>query len=224
MNHDQELAINNEVLPLTKQAMAITVSSKSDRDLASFFVDNVKKFKADIEQRFHPTANKKQAYEAYQSALDTEKAFYDPLDNCVKIVTATVKEYDRKEAIAQQQIIAAADAKRREEERKERERLEAQAQKAEAKGNVEKAEALREQAETVSAAPVFTPTTQPVKKLITKARVTNMVKLCALIVAGEIPYNVVEVSLSNLNAWAKTQEASKKYEGIELYQDVNSRV
>jgi hypothetical protein len=139
-------------------------------------------------------------------------------------VTDTVKNYDRDEAIRIQREAEIAEAKRREEERKERERLEAMAKKAEEKGKVEKAETLREQAETVTIAPTFTTPPQPVKKLVWRARVTNPLQACKSIAEGLIPFTVVDFKQSALNDFSKSYDGKTKIAGLEFYQEVSSRI
>ena len=212
--------IKAEVTPIMEQANAGVIKSQEDKDNAVNLRKSIKDAKAKIEEKFHFVENTKKAHEAWRSAKDTENSVYTPLNDADKVVMGKVRDYDRKIAIEQQRIADEAEAKRREEERKERERLERQAEKALEKGKEEVAESLIEQAETVTVAPTFQPTVKT-KKLITKVKVQNMMKLCRLIADGEVPFSVIEIAQGNLNAWAKTQDHTKKLEGLEFYQDVS---
>ena len=147
-----------------------------------------------------------------------------PIDAAIKTVGDTIKTFDRDEALRIQKEQELAEAKRREEERKERERIEEQARKAEEKGKVEKAEALREQEQKVSIAPTFTPPPQPVKKLIWKARVVNPLLACQSIGSGVVPTSVVEFKQAALNDLGKMYDGKTKIPGFDFYQDVASRI
>lgn len=220
---EQKEAIETEIAPIIREARSLVVKSQDQRAYAITFAGRLKHLRERIEERFHPTANKKKIYAAYEASLETEHAFYDDIDSAGKEVKRIVSEYDREEALKAQREAAAAEAKRLEEERKAREKLEAQAKAAEEKGKIEKAEALREQAETVTVAPVFTPTRE-VKKLVWKARVTNMMQLCKAISEGLVPWNVLEIRQSEMNSFAKGYDGKTEIPGLTFYQDVNGRI
>lgn len=221
---DQKQAIETEISPALEKARSLVVRNSEERGLAVFFIKGLKEMKEKIENRFHPTANKKKAHEVYEDLLETEHAFYDPIDEAVKIANGTVKTFDTNEAIRVQREAQDAEAKRQEAERKEREKLESQAQKQEGKGNVERAANLREQAENVSVAPTFAPPPASVKKLIWKATCTNVFLLCKAIVTGKVPYTVLEVNVAQLNAFAKTYDGKTKIEGLEFKQESAGRI
>lgn len=223
--NDEKAIIQREVTPMLERAKSIVVRNEEQKQEAVSFVKEINQFKEKLEERFHPTENKKKTYEAYQSALQTEKAFYAPCDEAATIVKNTVKKYDCEEALKAQRAAREAEARRLEEERKERERLEAQAKKAEEKGKVEKAEALREQAEIVTVAPSFTPAAQPTKKLVWKARVVNPLLACKSIGEGIAPTSLVEFKQSELNALGKYYDGKTPIPGFAFYQDVaNARI
>ena len=122
---EKRQVLDKEVTPLVDKARLLVVKNHEQRRVAVTFSERIKEFKKQIEERFSPTANKKKAYELYEATLATEKAFYQPIDLALEITKETVKVFDRDEAIRVQREAEAAEAKRREEERKERERLEA---------------------------------------------------------------------------------------------------
>lgn len=221
---EQKQVLTNEIEPIIQKARALVVKTPEQRTEAVSFADYIKDFKEKIEERFHPTKNKQTAYKAYDDALATEKAFYGPLDEAAKIAKETIKLFDREEAIKAQKAAELAEAKRQEEERKAREKLEEQARKAEEKGKTEKAEALREQAQTVTVAPSFAPAPAATKKLVWKARVSNPLLACKSIGEGLIPFNAVDFKQTALNDLGKNYDGKSKIPGIEFYQDVNGRI
>lgn len=223
MTVEQEKEIQTEVLPALAKARSLVVKDQEDRTLAKSFVESLKKLKENIEERFSPTANKKKAYGVYEALLAAEHAFYDPIDEAISVTNKTVKQFDTQEAIKVQRAAQEAEAKMQEAVRLERKRLLEKARKAEEKGKGEKAEVLREQAETVTVQPTFVPT-QAVKKLVWKARITNLFSVCQAIAKGQVPFSVVEVRVSALNDFAKGYDGKTKIEGIEFYQEASSRI
>jgi len=220
---EQQKTIDTEISPIIREARSLIVKSSDDREYAVGFVKKLKHLRERIEERFHPTSNKQQIYKTYQAAVDTEHAFYDDIDTAGKVTKTLVSKFNLEESLKAQREAAAAEAKRLEAERKEREKLEAQAKKAEEKGKTEKAEVLREQAETVQVAPVFTPSRET-KKLVWKARVTNMMQLCKAIGEGQVPYSVLEVRQSALNDFAKGHNGKSPVPGLTFHQEVSTRI
>ena len=224
MELEQKQVLETEIAPIIQKAKALVVKSPEQRIAAVKFADGIDDVKEKIEERFHPTINREKALQIWKDLKDTENAFYEPLDEAKKIIKDTVKAYDREVALKQQKEAELAEAKRLEEERKERERLQKLADAAAAKGKTEKAEALALQAESVTIAPTFNPAPQASKKLIWKARVTNMMWACKSIGDGLIPFNAVEFKQSALNELGKAYDGQSKIAGIEFYQDVNARI
>ena len=214
----------NEIIPIGEKVKELVVKDDESRECAAVLRKDLKKKMEQIEAKYHFKENTKKANELHKANKATENSVYDPAYALDKAIVLKVKEYDRALALKVQKKAEENKPKRKEAERKEREKLEARAEKAEEKGKPEQAEAFREQAETVTVAPSFSPPPKSVKKLVTKAKVTNVMKLCKLIVDGEIPFTVVDVNQPQLNAWAKGQDVKTKYEGIELYQDTSGRI
>lgn len=224
LTYEQKQFLETDVMPIIHMAKTIVVKNHEQKDFAVSMIKQWKQKKELIEDRFHPTENKKKLYEAYASALDTEKAFYEPFDQAVKIVTETVKGFERELALKQQREAEIAEAKRQEEERKERERLQKLADSAAAKGKTEKAATLSEQAQNVTIAPKFEPAPVATKKLVWKARVSNPLMACKSISEGLIPFNAIEFKQTALNDLGKSYDGKSKIAGIEFYQDVSSRI
>lgn len=221
---EHKKVIDSEIAPMLQSARSLIVKDNGQRNTAVSIIKKFKDFKEKIEERFKPTANKEKAYKVYKDLIETEKAFYEPIDESIKIITSTVKQFDTTEAIRVQMEQEEAEAKRKDEEEKQREKLNEKAQKAEDRGDLNKAETLREQAENVTVLPKIAPPIQPVKKLIWKAKVTNLFLLCKAIASGQVPFSVVEVRQSALNDFAKNYDGKTKIEGIEFVQDVSGRV
>ena len=88
-----------------------------------------------------------------------------------------------------------------------------------------KIEEIQAKAEEIPAPALkFTPPPPPTKKLVWKARVTSMMKLCKSVAAGDVPFNVVEVQQAKLNDFAKGYDGSTRIEGLEFYQESTGRL
>lgn len=122
-----------------------------------------------------------------------------------------------------QRRLAAARAE--EEARKAREALEAKAEKMEDKGKVEQAEALRENAATVTAAPVVAVVPQKVegvaKKMNYSARVVDIKALCKAVLDGVVPPNAVIADDKVMNAMAKAMKEHFNWPGCELVKEAS---
>lgn len=219
---EQKQTIEAEIRPLVSRDL--TVKTNDDRVLLVADIKRAEDLKKRIEEKFHPTANKVAAYEAYQNALDTEKAFYEPIEAFVKSAKLSVKTFDTNEALRVQREQEAAEARRREQERIEQEKLLERAVKADESGKTEIAEALLNRAETVQAPLTFTAAPQSVKKLVWKARVLNMQKLARAVADGLVPFSVLEVRQSALNDYAKGHDGKSKVDGLEFYQESAGRI
>jgi len=218
MSENMEVMLKTEIVPSLNKAKYFIVKCDNDRENAVMFTKTLKELKASVEEKLHPTANKKKAYESYKAALDTENALYNPIDDSIAIVIKKIKSYDTAEALKAQELAAKAEAARLEKERIEREKLLEKAKSMEEKGKIEKAEMLKEQADSVNIAPDFNINLKQTKDLVWKADVTNMFQLCKSIAEGKVPFNVVEVKQSALNNFAKTYDGKSEIAGLSFYQ------
>ena len=173
---------------------------------------------------------------AHQKKLDGERReLVDPLNEVVKRINAKFKpitdlllsaESIIKNKIGKYQqdqlrIQREEQAKAEERARKERERLEARAEKAIEGGNVEKAAELQQRAATtVAVAPaVEAPKVAGASvRMAWAGEVTNMVELCKAIGNGELPPTLVEVKQSELNRVASTWQNNRTFPGLRITQ------
>lgn len=140
-----------EALVAPKYALTLRVNDQPSLDRANGFLKSVKALAARIAETFDPQISK--AYELHRSLLAEKKKFTAPLEEAERIAKRTIAGY-----------LAEEDRKRREAEA-ERARIEAEAraeadkklravEKAEAKGNFAKAEALAQEAVNVMEAKI----------------------------------------------------------------------
>lgn len=219
---EQQNTIEKEILPLQQRLAALAVTTAEERSTLVADIRAAEDLAKRIEERFRPTANKEAAHKAYKGALETEKAFYGPITDFVTRAKAEIRKFDTAETIRINKENEIRDAKRRDAERERSEALIEKAADAEKEGKTELAEALLDQAQTPPA-PKFTPP-QATKKLIWKARVVNLSKLCQSIVNGLAPFTVVEVRQAGLNDFAKSYDGKTSVPGLEFYQEAATRI
>lgn len=278
---EQKQFIDHEVIPVGLRATGLVVKSIEERALLVTDIKNAEDLMERIEEKFHPTANKKAAYATYEAALDTEKQFYEGIKLFVSNGKKVVKTWDTNETLRIQKEQRDAQEKKEREEKAEKARKDAEAQaaieeeerkqlaeferlekekkeklalqqSAAESGNskvagiaakevakiedkiadvqtqgAQKIEEIKAKAEEPTPAPMqpkFTPPPAPVKKLVWKARVTNLMKLCRSIGIGDVPFTVVEIRQGELNDFAKKYDGTTKIEGLEFYQESIGRM
>jgi exonuclease VII large subunit len=199
VKHSQELA-------------NIVIKSQLDYEKASAITKNLRELKKKVLATFDPIVEKTRA--AWKESIAQKDKYLNPIESAIEIVDGkirgylTEKERERKEAELKLQQEAEAMA------RKEKEKLEARAEKAEASGKVEKAEALKEQAEQVEAiVPVVMPTVQKVEgqslRTTWKAKVTNFKLL-------PDEYKISNQQL--LDSVARSSKGAMVIPGVEMYE------
>lgn len=206
---EEELA--TEALTLYEQALQIKVVDQPTYAAAGEFGKNLKDLEKKIVLYFEPL--KKAAHEAHKAITKKEADELSPVKEAMDVVRKSMNTF-----LAEQERIRREEEARlrREEEaraQKERDRLMAQAVKAEEKGNEEKAEKLLERAECVYAEPVaVAPTVETTVKTsagtISAAKdkqvtVVDLKTFLAELVKRNMAPTMIEVKAGPLKAWAK---------------------
>jgi len=166
-----------------------------------------------VNATFDPIISK--AYAAHREAVAQKKNHEGPLIEAEGIYKRGMLGFQQE----QERIRREEQARLDELARKERERLEARAAAAEAKGKAEKAEELRNQAATVPA-PVVQIETPKVSGVSTrevhKAVVTDLKDLLQGVIDGKVPEGAVLANEPFLNAQARLQKSSLNYPGVKV--------
>jgi exonuclease VII large subunit len=148
--------LETESKNIVVQADKFEIVSQNTYEEATTFLKGIKSLIKKVEETFNPIVEKTRV--AWREAIAQKEKHLLPLEQAESLIKNRIGGY-----------LAECEKKRRQEEerlrleaeekaRKERERLEARAEKVEAKGNIEKAESLKERAEQVEA---FVPTVAP---------------------------------------------------------------
>lgn len=159
---------------------------------------------------------------AKKAVMDLFRAPSDVLETAEKKIKDEMIIYSNEQDRIRKEQEAKLQREAEEKARKEQERLNARAEKAEAKGNTEKAEELREQAQQVQAiAPVLAPTVDRVAGIsqpkIWKARIKDFKKIPAQYLC--LTEKQQEAHLSYFNTLAKSVRDGLQIEGVEFYSE-----
>jgi hypothetical protein len=196
------------------ETKTIVVSDQDTYDMAVRMGVEAKATMDEIDAYFDPDIKK--AYELHRSLTKKKSDLVTPLQRYRKRLSDATTEYlqniRRKQALEQQRL----DDQRREQERKEKEKLEKQAAKAEAKGNVEKAEDIRQKKEEVYIPPAIVAPTIPksVKSDVgtttiideIDVSVVDEIELLKAVIEKRVPAYVVEISVPKLRKFVKVTQ------------------
>jgi hypothetical protein len=214
----QELqVIEKETNDVVNNANSFRVATQEEYDAGNVFLRTVKDLQKKVKETFSPIVKK--AHEAHKEAKAQEKKHLDPLIEAEKIV----KQKSLVWLEEQENIRLEKEKKEREkaeaEEKKRKEELERQAKNWEEKGNVEKAEERREQAEEVyiPPAPVESTATKAAGqsiKVTWSAEVVDLMALVKGVVAGTVPLACIEANMPVLNKQAVALKEQFNYPGV----------
>lgn len=134
--------VEKETTDIVAQATGVQITTPEGYSWAANFLKSIKTAQKRVETTFEKSVTK--ARDSWKEACKLRDSFADPLSDAEKLLKGKMSAYDRE----QERIAAEAQAKIDADARKTREEAEARAQKREDKGNVEKAEQIRQNAES----------------------------------------------------------------------------
>ena len=138
-------ALTTEVSQPLAEARVFKVATDTDYQAAGARLQAIKALRKKVDETFDPIIQK--AHAAHKEAVARKKEHESPLIDAEMIYKRQILAFQQE----QERKARAAQARLEEQARKERERLEARAERAAQSGKQEKAEQLREQAATVVA-------------------------------------------------------------------------
>lgn len=227
----EEKDLKQELVTYDEKVSSIVVRTAEQYELAGGLLIGLQHLYKQIQDYW--AEPKKRAHEAHKAICQKETDMLKPVEEKGKLLRSKVNEYLAEQDRIRRDAQAKADRERAEEERKMREKLLAQALKAEEKGKSEKAEELRTMAEEVFVAPVVVQgevekTTQTEAGSISQKRdlevtVLDVLELLKEIVAGTIPASVVTVSEAKLKQYVKLS-GIKKLGGCSITEVIKAQV
>lgn len=152
--------IEAEGLQLFENAKTIKISDDAIRQQMVEIRERSRAIVKDVTERFDKA--KKTAYQIYKFVTDGIDRMQSNPNAAIKIANSKLSDYDLAKEQKAKELAAEIERKRKAEEEKERQRLLAKAEKAEAKGQSEKAGELRDLAETVQ---VFAPPPPQIERI-----------------------------------------------------------
>ena len=214
---EQKNLMEQEINPLVGYANTLDIENDQDSFDAQSALKTIKLREKRVGETFDPICDA--AHKTWKQSCDTRSSFLNPLKQAETIIKKKIVTFETEAERKRQEQARLAEAKRLEAERKEREKIEAQAKKAEEAGKTEKAEALREKAETVNVAPVFVPPPPPKVagtsfKKVWKGQVVDVIALCKAIGEGKASPSMVIVSQSSIDAHARANRDSWPIPGV----------
>lgn len=210
--------LQQETTGLLTQARQFKVANAEQFQQAGTELIRIKGVRKKIDEMFDPGIKK--AHETHKEFVALKKTFTDPCDQTEMLIKRELSVYNEQ----QRRIAAEQEAKLRaiaeEQARKERERLLAQAVKADEKGQSEKAETLLDQAETViTLVPIVTPQVEKVQGIssrkVWKARIVNE----QLVPAYHNGVEIRKIQQGQLDRIAQMTAGNTQIQGIEFYPD-----
>lgn len=197
-------------------AKSFRIAEHKQYEEAGGMLRGIMALKKKVAETFDPHI--KRAYDAHRSLVAEKKSHESPLEQAEQALKRSMLSYQ----LVEEQKRREDEALAQEEARKQRERLEAQAAKAAAKGRIEKAEALQATAAAVVAPiiPTSTPKLAGVSVRVTwRATVTNLMELVKAVAAGVVPLNALQADTTFLNNQARAMKETLAYPGVKAEQE-----
>lgn len=203
------------------ESLSVQIDTAEQRVIAADQLGRVKGLAKAIEEA------RKAMKKPFDDAAKEVQAFFTPRIDALAATETAIKRGMLKFDDEQARIAREAAAKEAERVRKEQEALAAKAAKLEASGKTEQADAMRENAAAIVAAPVAV--AEPVstagtsKRTIYSAKVTDLMALVKAVADGRAPLNVLAPDQKVLDGMARALKDAFKgqYPGVELVTEVS---
>lgn len=211
----------NERVAVVDDAEALSITTPQEYEVS---VDLLKKVKVSAKAIKDLRLSLLKPIEEKESAIrDFFRPFEEALAKAEERIKASGLKFlrDAESRRRAEQLKAEEDARRRAES--ERAKLERNADRADKRGDTASAEALRDAAATVSAAPVIVPTIAPAvagisKRTLWKARVADMDAFLRWVIDTK-SYGLLKVDQSAIDGLARGSKGTVQYPGLEIYSE-----
>ena len=215
----EKARLEAEIAPLEGQFKNIVIKTDADFERVDASVRMVKRLSNDANTIFDPTI--KNYYTPYVFWRDIKKAITDRLALLEKQGKAALISYTEQKQKEREEAERKARLEAEEKERKEREKLEKKAEKAADKGDFEKADDLRAQAEVVHvpAAPVAVEAPKVAGSSVRYRWTGECVDLKALakaVAEGRASINLITPNTKAINDQARASQDTFPIDGIKF--------
>lgn len=216
LNDPKFLSTNYQprIQKLSERSKSIAIRTEADVGQATDFGVSVKQLFREVDEK------RKSITDPMRLAMKNTNDMFDrlliPLNEIEDDIKGKIVSFRQEESRRRAQAEAEAMAKAQAEAERERKRLEEQARKAQEKGNDEKAEMLRDRAESVVATPVFVQPLDKTTKTESGSRATGR-KVRDFIIVNEnlLPRNFLT---PNLTAIRQAVLAGVEIPGVETFE------
>ena len=208
--------IQADVAPIIANArtVALAVQNQEGYNAAGAYLLRVKEVRKKLTDALEPFVQS--AHKAWKDARKRADEFYNPVDEAeaiVKPAMATWWEQEERERLRKQQE---ADL---EAQKREQDRIVAEAVKASENGNEAAAEAILDQ--PVIVAPVVMPSVSQVKGVsmreVWQYEVTNLMELVKAVAAGKVPLGALQANAMFLGQQARSLKGECRYPGVRVW-------
>lgn len=205
-----EMELRQETAPIISRVESLTITGQETQIEASELLKAIKTGIKKVKEKLDPICDA--SFKAHKANTGLRNELTDPLTRAENILKQKLSAYISEQERIQQKKQAEAEAKARAEEEKKRLDLEARAEKWEAKGNAEKAETLRFEAETVAIIP------QVVQLESVKVQGIHTVELWGFEITDitQVPREYMIVNELALNALARATKGALQLPGIKF--------
>ena len=201
--------LEKNITYVSKLEQEIVIKSEADCEKANVVLKNIKEMIKKVKETFDPIITK--AHSAHKEAVAQRDKYVKPLESCEKAFKIRIAGYLEEQDRIRQRLQQEAEEKAR----KEAEKLQARAEKAEAKGNTEKADELRQEAEIKqSIVPEIPKARKPEGFSVRKVWKGKIVD------ESLIPREYLIVDESKINKVMNATAGEMKIPGVQAYQEI----
>lgn len=207
-----EVQLKNEIQKIQKQVTGIVINSEETFNLVSQSIILAKTARKRVVDYFKTM--KDPAHAAWKAICNNETQMLNPVNTFIKTRSKDVSNYLTQKEKERQAEQARLDKERQAKEDAEKAKLNKKADKAEEKGNIEKAEALREEADqvyvpTVVSMPEVAKTTHVDTGTISQVKalevtITNKLALIKALCDRNAPLEIIEIKEGKLKDYIKS--------------------
>lgn len=220
VENSKEMELKEQGASLVNVANDMIVNDADSLRVANDFIIQARKGKKGVSAFFKEM--RENAHKAWKTICNKEKSISDVFAEADAIVSKKIIAHRAEQKRIADEAARKAEEERQERERRDQEKLLKRAEKAEAKGDTEKADMLAEQATQVQAPPiVHEPAVKKTEVADTGAvtgvkdwavKVINPSSVIRAVADGKLPETVLTINESKIKQWARMMD-------VEQYQE-----
>lgn len=213
----EEHVLKTKIMTVWERIKGLVITDKQSYQTAGEIIIDLDHLIKQIKEYWKEP--KERAFQAHKAITAKESEMLRPVTDRRNDLAGKIKKYLTEQDKIRREEQSRLDAERMKREQAERDRLAKRAEKADEKGNAEKAEALREKINDVFVAPsIVVPDVEKTTRMDTgtvsvtkdiEVTITDEKALIAEMAAGNVPVSVVTFSVPKLKAYIRLQGLTK---------------